>query len=108
MSTLDLLSDPETLRPRGAPEARAAPSVSCFAIHAEAEPGVLPRVLQLFAKRSLVPERWHSDRVGPGGRELAIDLQVGGLTPELTDYLARCLRQLHSVETVLTSEKAAR
>lgn len=85
-----------------APQARR---VACFAIHAEAAPGVMPRVLELFAKRNLVPSRWHSDRVGPGGRELAIDLQVQDLTPELTDYIARCLRQLHDVEAVLTSEK---
>ena len=83
----------------------AAARVTCFSILAEAEPGVMPRVLELFAKRNLVPARWHSDRVGPGGRELAIDLQVEGLTPELTGYIARCLRQLHYVDTVLTSEK---
>jgi acetolactate synthase small subunit len=85
-----------------APQARR---IACFAIHAEAAPGVMPRVLELFAKRNLVPSRWHSDRVGPGGSELAIDLQVQDLTPELTDYIARCLRQLHDVEAVLTSEK---
>lgn len=80
--------------------------VACFSILAAAEPGVMPRVLELFAKRNLVPSRWHSDRSGPGGRELAIDLQVDGMSPELSDYVARCLRQLHYVETVLTSEKA--
>ncbi len=65
----------------------------------------MPRVLGLFAKRNLVPQRWHSDRVGPGGHELVIDLQVEGLTAELTDYIARCLRQMHYVDNVLTSEK---
>ena len=85
----------------------AGPRVACFSILAEAEPGVLPRVLELFAKRNLVPDRWHSDRAGPGGRELMIDLQVRGLAPELADYLARCLRQVHYVDAVLTSEKAA-
>ena len=38
-----------------------------------------------FAKRSLVPQRWVSDVGGPQGRELAIDLQVEGLTPEVVD-----------------------
>jgi acetolactate synthase small subunit len=85
---------------------RPAERVACFAIHAEAAPGVMPRVLELFAKRNLVPDRWHSDRVGPDGRELAIDLQVQGLSADLTDYIARCLRQLHDVQTVLTSEKS--
>ena len=97
------LASPDPARPVRAPQARR---VACFAIHAQAAPGVMPRVLELFAKRNLVPDRWHSDRVGPGGRELAIDLQVQDLTPELTDYIARCLRQLHDVEAVLTSEKA--
>ncbi|MDH3597774.1 MAG: hypothetical protein OEU09_19345 [Rhodospirillales bacterium] len=100
---LSLASLDPVHRPR-APQARR---VACFSIHAEAAPGVMPRVLELFAKRNLVPSRWHSDRVGPGGRELAIDLQVQGLSPDLTDYIARCLRQLHDVATVLTSEKTA-
>lgn len=88
------------------PRVPTARRVACFSILAEAEPGVMPRVLELFAKRNLVPHRWHSDRIGPGGRELAIDLQVAGLTPELSDYIARCLRQLAYVDTVLTSVKA--
>ena len=65
----------------------------------------MPRVLELFAKRNIVSRRWISDVTGPGGRELSIDIQVAGLTPELTDYTARCLRQIYGVTTVLTSEK---
>ena len=65
----------------------------------------MPRVLELFAKRGLVPQRWHSDVIGPGGRELSIDIQVAGLTPETAEYVARCLRQMHYVDKVLTSEK---
>ncbi|WP_218822848.1 hypothetical protein [Tistlia consotensis] len=84
----------------------------CFSVAAAAEPGILPRVLELFAKRSLVPLRWHSDRLAPShGRDsasLAIDIQVAELTVELGDYIARCLRQIPGVETVLTSEKRFR
>ncbi|MDX1711871.1 MAG: hypothetical protein R3316_12125 [Rhodovibrionaceae bacterium] len=65
----------------------------------------MPRVLELFAKRNLVPERWHSDVGGPDGCELSIDLQVTGLDAETADYVARCIRQLAYVQTVLTSEK---
>ncbi len=83
--------------------------VFCFSVAAAAEPGVMPRVLELFAKRNLVPLRWHSDRLDPaagrGHESLAIDIQVTALAPELGDYIARCLRQIHGVETVLTSEK---
>ncbi len=85
---------------------RAASRVACFSIQAEAEPGVLPRVLELFARRGLVPRRWVSDVTGPGGRELAIDVQIAGLAPEAQAYIARCLRQIWGVGTVLTSERA--
>ncbi|MHA1151877.1 MAG: hypothetical protein ACTSQ7_04290 [Alphaproteobacteria bacterium] len=79
--------------------------MACFSIQAEAEPGVMPRVLELFAKRGLVPRRWISDVTGPGGRELSIDVQVAGLGPETQTYIAHCLRQVWGVGTVLTSER---
>lgn len=95
-----------TLRsPRARAARRAEPRTFCFSIQAAAEPGVMPRVLGLFAKRSLVPSRWVSGVHGRG--ELAIDLQVEGLTPELTAYMARCLTQIADVRTVLTSEKGS-
>ncbi len=87
------------------PAPGAAVVVYCFSIHAEAEPGVMPRVLELFAKRGLVPTRWHSDVTGPLNGDLAIDVQVEGLDVRTGDYIARCLRQVHQVETVLTSQK---
>ncbi len=37
--------------------------------------------------------------------ELVIDLQVDGLDPQASAYLARCLAQLADVHSVLTSEK---
>ncbi len=93
------------LRPSIAPAA-PAPRVFCFSVQAEAGPGILPRVLELFAKRNLVPSRWVSDLSRPGfRRELSIDLQVEGLTPASTGYIAQCLRQIPGVTAVLTSEK---
>ena len=76
----------------------------------------MPRVLELFAKRNLVPERWVSgvhrladrgaDRGADRRTELMIDLQVAGLTRQDQDYLTRCLAQITDVRSVLTSEKA--
>ena len=74
---------------------------ACFSVLADAEPGVMPRVLALFAKRGLVPTSWHS-RVTGG--ELTIDLQMKGLDGDTAAYLAACLRQVVSVMTVLTYE----
>ena len=81
------------------------PSVTaCFSVHAHAEPGVMPRVLELFAKRGLVPSAWHSTVCGTDQAELTIDIQMRGLGRDLMDYIAACLRQVAYVEVVLTSE----
>jgi acetolactate synthase small subunit len=82
-------------RPEGHPTA-------CFSVHAAAEPAIMPRVIELFAKRGLVPSSWVS-RVT--GRELTIDLQMPGLDADAAQYVARCLRQIVSVEVVLVSQK---
>ncbi len=98
-----------TTRPSSGAPFGARSRVACFSIQAEAEPGVMPRVLEIFAKRGLVPRRWVSDVTGQGTslgrRELSIDVQVAGLTPETQAYIARCLRQIWGVAVVLTSEK---
>ena len=106
------MSRPQTLfasAPHAAPHCAPA-RVFCFSVQAAAEPGILPRVLQLFAKRNLVPSRWISDLCASSQagapRELSIDIQVEGLTPELSGYIARCLRQIYGVSAVLTSEKS--
>ena len=82
----------------------ARPRTACFSVHADAEPGVMPRVLELFAKRGLVPQRWHS---AAAGTALTIDVQIGGLGHDTADYIAQCMRQIVGVETVLTSERRA-
>jgi acetolactate synthase small subunit len=82
------------------------PSVTaCFSVLAHAESGVMPRVLELFAKRGLVPSAWHSTVCGTDHAELTIDIQMRGLGRDLMDYIAACLRQVAYVEVVLTSEK---
>lgn len=81
------------------------PVIACFSVHAHAEPGVMPRVLELFAKRGLVPSLWRSAISGTNQAELTIEIQMRGLSRDAMDYIAACLRQIASVEVVLTSEK---
>ncbi|MBV8494840.1 MAG: hypothetical protein JO162_15335 [Alphaproteobacteria bacterium] len=79
----------------------ATPTV-CFSVHAAAEPGVMPRVLELFAKRGLVPQTWRS---AASETALTIDVQMPGLEREVADYIARSMRQIVGVDAVLTSER---
>ncbi|HWB48956.1 MAG TPA: hypothetical protein VG651_07590 [Stellaceae bacterium] len=70
-----------------------------FSVQARAEPGVMPRVLELFAKRGLVPALWHSAVVR---KRLTIDIEVAGLG-ETAEYVANCLRRITGVDVVLTA-----
>ncbi|HYD67679.1 MAG TPA: hypothetical protein VED21_19510, partial [Azospirillum sp.] len=49
-----------------------------FALRADADPGVLPRVLELFAKRGLVPDTFHADRMADDDT-LAVEVEVTGM-----------------------------
>ena len=98
MSPLPLAAAPEA-------ETASLTVLTCYSLLARAEPGVLPRVLELFAKRGLVPHQWHSAVAGPA---LTIDVQMPDLDRDAADYIGRCMRQIVGVETVLTSEASVR
>ena len=65
----------------------------------------MPRVLALFAKRGLVPSRWHSAVEGAQRDMLSIDIQLEGMDADLADYIGACLRKIPDVDVVLTSRK---
>ena len=68
--------------PKAAVAEAANTHPSRFSLQASAEPGVMPRVLELFAKRGLVPDCWHSVVAQPG-KTLSIDIEIEGLEGEL-------------------------
>ena len=79
--------------------------VACFSVVAAATPGVMPRVLEVFAKRGLVPCQWYSTVHGRRAEDLHIDVQVAGMEACLREQIAEALRQVVDVQVVLTSEK---
>jgi acetolactate synthase small subunit len=92
-----------------APPTEASPFdpdyTACFSVHAGVDPGVMPRVMELFAKRGLVPTSWHSRVGGLRDDELVIDIQMQGMVYREAEYVAACLRQIPDVVIVLTSER---
>ena len=76
---------------------------ACFSVHGVADPGLLPRIVGLWAKRGLTPTRWHSAVRGPGGGELYIDLEMTAMSGELAAQIATELRQIWGVSQVLMS-----
>jgi len=65
----------------------------------------MPRVLELFAKRGLVPARFHAEMTGRDVDGLEIDVQVTALDDAVADHVAASLRGLFDVERVLVATK---
>jgi hypothetical protein len=91
--------------------ARPAGAVHCFSVRADLDPGLLPRLLEAFAKRGLWPTKFYSQAL-PGDLpgqpiEAVIDIQVAGLDCATSDHIAMQFRGIVGVQSVLTSLRAA-
>ncbi len=75
-------------------------SVLCLSLRAAGEIGVLARVVQQLARRSLLPLRWHCTE---SGEHLLMDIQIAGLGEGEGGLLAESLRQIVGIEEVLTA-----
>ena len=64
----------------------------CF--EADAEPGVLPRALELLAKRGLVPARVFAQA---DADLLSVEIEVEGLEADVADHVGLCLSQIVGV-----------
>ena len=73
----------------------------CF--EADAEPAVLPRALELLAKRGLVPARVFAQA---DADQLSVEIEVEGLAPDTADHVGRCLSQIVGVRQIFLSDLA--
>lgn len=78
-------------------------SAFCFSIELIPEPGALARVFEQFAKRGLLPTRWHSDVVEAD--LMQVDIQMADLPADVGKSIARCLGGIVGVNHVLTASK---
>ena len=73
---------------------------------AEADPSVLPRVLDLIAMFDLIPERCHVSRADSNPRRpLLIDLQIADLADDDVHRLQKKLERMVLTTQILCSEK---
>jgi hypothetical protein len=86
------------------PDAHRFPTF-CYRLLALRGAGVAPRVMEYFAKRDLVPERF---LLRAGAETLAIEVEVAGLDEAAAGHIARCLANITEVERVaLTTQDSA-
>jgi hypothetical protein len=67
----------------------------CF--EADVEPGVLPRALELLAKRGLVPARVFAHAADDA---LSVEIEVEGLASDTAEHVGRCLGEIVGVRAV--------
>ena len=84
---------------------RSATPVHCFAVSAVADSGLQPRIMELWAKRGFMPDRWHSARTGADGNDVYIDIETSELGHALAMQMAEAMRGVFGVHQVLVSEK---
>lgn len=75
---------------------------ACFAVRAAHDPGALPRLLEPFAKRGLVPGAVKMRQWGDESA-LLIEIQVSNLTQNTILSIAQGLREQIAVERVLVT-----
>jgi acetolactate synthase small subunit len=79
--------------------------VDCFSVFAAAEPGALPRILDVFTLFGVVPQRLHVCRLESDQDQLVIDVQAAGLPAGRAEQIARRLDRVVVVTQVLHSER---
>ena len=76
----------------------AEPSVAVrFMLDADAEPGLLSRLLQPFAKRDLIPDRMWSHR---SGETLHVEIALHAMPDDVVHLVEGNLRQIVGVRSL--------
>ncbi|UTW51520.1 hypothetical protein KFF05_16725 [bacterium SCSIO 12827] len=90
--------------PRARHKRKAQPT-QCFSVQALADPGTLPRVVEVFAKRGLIPGRIHASRTSTPKEGLIVEVHLEDADAEQARLIAQELRRQFCVEAVLVTEK---
>ena len=89
--------------------ARAAPAPleassavrAYFHVTGPADPGLLPRLIEPFAKLGHVPARVHASRELGDGSQVMVDLRLVGVPRRTADLIERALRSVIGVQQVI-------
>jgi hypothetical protein len=68
-----------------------------FSVQAEAGPGLLPRLIQPFARRDLVPDSFTAER---RGEDVRVDIAMDRMPAEMVHLVEGNLRQIVGVTAV--------
>jgi hypothetical protein len=87
--------------PAPVPAAEPSTSRTYFFVTAEADCGLLLRVLQSFARLNVTPYRVHASSEHGAGDEMSLELRVRGSDPVVAERLAALCRTVMGVQSVI-------
>ena len=73
-----------------------------FSVQAEASPGLLPRLIQPFARRDLMPDGFTAER---RGETVRVDIAMDRMPAEMVHLVEGNLRQVVGVISVTTQQE---
>ncbi len=92
-----------SVEPAAGASAPASETVHAFFfVTAEADPGMLTRLLEPFAKLGLTPHRVHASTEAGDGREFTADLRVCEVTGRTAHLVDKALRRIVGVRSVIS------
>ncbi|MCG8561775.1 MAG: hypothetical protein MI824_18400 [Hyphomicrobiales bacterium] len=72
-----------------------------YFVTADADPGLLPRLVEPFSKMGMVPHRVHASRESGDGAEVTVDLRVFGVTRQDAHLVDKMLQRVVGVRSVI-------
>jgi len=78
-----------------------------FLVQGPSDPGLLPRLLEPFAKLGAVPSRVHASCESGDGSQMTVDLRLGGVAPRTAELIEYALRRVVGVGQFIAVIEAA-
>lgn len=74
-----------------------------FLVLGEADPGLLPRLLEPFSKLGTVPTRVHASRENGDGSVLSVDLRLADVPYRTAELIENALRRILGVSQIIAA-----
>ena len=101
-SSVSMAATPSPLVPSPLAVALAPTKVTArYLVVAASDPGLLPRLLEPFAKLGTVPSRVHASREAGDGSELTVDLRLTQVAPRTAELIELALRRVIGVRQLV-------
>lgn len=95
------IQEPSLTQPSATPSTETGTVRVMYYVQAAADPNLLPRLIQPFAKLGLIPDRVYADREWHGDKDLNIELRLLSIDANQAILLEKTLASVIGVHNVI-------